>query len=139
MRNALFAAVVLVAVGCGGEDGAGRGDVDLAGDTSATILEVADVPSSGFDERVVAVKVEWFNDGDEPVDMAMSHAVRLQTAGGVEASTVVLPDEMPAPGGTLPAGGELVGWVGFKLPDGDEPANVLLYGELGDPPVVFEL
>lgn len=92
--------------------------------------------------RWVAIDLEYFNHSDEVVDKTLAYAVELRTDDGREAVGVVpsftVPD-MPEVPKTIPSNGSARGWVVYEVPDGAEPATLLLYGKLGEEPAEVEL
>lgn len=136
-RVVAVAVMALAACGGGGES-LPAGQYDLGHHVSAAVGEVIDVPDSGFDGRVVAVDIEWFNRGDQPAQLGMFYAVRLHDAEGREAELVSLPSDLASRGTTIPPGSSSRGWSGFRVQG--EPAELLLYGgDVGTTPVVVKL
>lgn len=144
MRKTIWLVVAVVGLcacsGGGGGPALPAGQYDLGHDVSAAVGQVIDVPDSGFDGRVVAVDVEWFNRGDEPAQLGMFYAVELHDADGRKAELVSLPSDLASRGNTIPPGSSTRGWTGFQLPGESPPADLLLYGgEVGTTPVVVKL
>jgi hypothetical protein len=148
-------------VGCGGGgDAAGEeedGRYDLGNGVSVEVRDVMDpvqvqVPPEMTADmrhpvepgtRWVAVDLAFHNDGDEFVNLGLDgYGVRLHTADGREA-TLVSPrdtvEPMPEIPTALPPDSSVRGWQVYIVPEGVEPATLIVYGEVGDDPVTVEL
>lgn len=135
------AAAALMA--CGG----GNGDVpdgqhDLGGGVTVAVHDVVEVPDDPGGVRWVAVDLEYFNRGDDTLDMTLMYAVEMTTSDNREATRVSRTgSELESSRAkTLPAGRSTRVWEAFEVPDGVEPATLTLYGgEIGDDPAVVDL
>ena len=112
---------------------------DLGDDVSVVLRGVVD-PADGAPagERWVAYDLEWFNGGDDPVDVSLAYAVELETSDGRQA-TLVSSEAYPARGRMIQSDGSVRGWSVFRVPAGVEPATLLLYGDVGSDPAVIRL
>lgn len=95
-------------------------------------------PTSGF--RFVAVDLEYLNDSDIAVELFFEYGTELRTSDGRGVDSATLETElMQDVPKTVPASLTARGWRAFLVPEGAELGTLLLYGKIGDEPVVVEL
>ncbi len=131
----MMCAVVLLA-GCGG--GGGQTDTDdgrhhLGNGMSVVVRDVV------IDGQQVAVDLEYFNDTDAVIDKTIAYDAFLFTADGVEVDPGLNDDELESVPKAVPPQSSVHGWKVYELPSGDSPDTLLVYGEIGDDPVVVDL
>jgi hypothetical protein len=151
-------AVAVLGAGCGGGDGAAlpAGQYDVGHGVTVTVGKVTDpvevkVPDEMAKDirnpvepgtRWVAIDLEYFNHTDDVVDMTAAYGVTLQTSEGREAEgatpTFSKFDGREVPK-AIPPHSSVKGSEVYDIPNGDKAATLLLYGHMGDKPVVVKL
>ena len=130
---AAIGVAVLALAGCGGGAELPDGQYDLGNGMSVAVQDVV------IDDQQVAVDLEYFNDTDAVVDKTLAYDAFLFTAGGAEVDPG-LNDELESVPKAVPPQSSVRGWKVYKLPNGDSPDTLLVYGEIGEgDPVVIDL
>lgn len=161
MRRAVLGVVAVLALAaCGGGGGGGDSDLpagqhDLGDGVSVAVLDVTDpVPPDrayeakyGIDadadagNRWVAVELEYFNRTDHPVELKLEYGASLRTSANNEIDPITeLPTEkLPTLPKDVPPESSSRGWRAFEVPNDVKPSKLVLYGKIGDDPVVVDV
>jgi hypothetical protein len=92
--------------------------------------------------RWVAIDLEYFNHTDDVVDMTTAYGVTLQTSDGRQAEGATPTFSKFYDHGVpnvIPPHSSVRGSEVYAIPNGDEPATLLLYGHVGDNPTTVQL